>query len=94
MNRKDLILAIAEKTRTTNTRAGQMLEATLSAITKSLKKGDSVTLVGFGTFKVAKRAARTGVNPRTGAKIKIPGAKVPRFVAGAALKTVVNGKKA
>jgi nucleoid DNA-binding protein len=62
----------------------------LAAVTKALKKGDDVTLVGFGTFKVAKRKARTGRNPQTGAEIKIKATKVPKFVPGKALKEAVK----
>ncbi|HEY5020391.1 MAG TPA: HU family DNA-binding protein, partial [Steroidobacteraceae bacterium] len=66
------------------------LDATVDTIKKALKKGDSVSLVGFGTFKVGKRAARNGRNPRTGATIKIKAAKVPKFSAGKGLKDAVN----
>ncbi|HCM92176.1 MAG TPA: HU family DNA-binding protein, partial [Lachnospiraceae bacterium] len=62
-------------------------------IAKTLKKGDKVQLVGFGTFEVGKRAAREGKNPQTGAKIKIPASKAPKFKAGKALKDTVNKKK-
>ena len=65
-------------------------DATLAAITKALKKGDVVTLIGFGTFKVSKRAARVGRNPQTGKELKIPARKAPTFKAGAALKAAVN----
>lgn len=70
--------------------AARALDATVEAIKKALKKGDTVSLVGFGTFKVGKRAARTGRNPRTGAAIKIKAAKVPKFTAGKGLKDAVN----
>ena len=66
------------------------LDATVDTIKKALKKGDTVSLVGFGTFKVGKRAARNGRNPRTGATIKIKAAKVPKFSAGKGLKDAVN----
>jgi DNA-binding protein HU-beta len=66
------------------------LDATVESIKKALKKGDTVSLVGFGTFKVGKRAARNGRNPRTGAVIKIKAAKVPKFTAGKGLKDAVN----
>ena len=66
------------------------LEATLEAVSESLKAGDAVQLIGFGTFKVNERAARTGRNPRTGEEIKIAAAKIPAFVAGKALKDLVK----
>ncbi len=90
MNKSELIDAIAKSADVSKACAGECLDATLSAIRVSLKKGQSVTLVGFGTFKVGKRAARTGRNPRTGAAIKIKAARVPKFSAGKALKSAVN----
>ncbi|WP_350282254.1 HU family DNA-binding protein [Nitrosomonas sp.] len=90
MNKSDLIDAIAESADLTKAQAGNALDGALSAIKDALGKNDSVTLVGFGTFKVGKRAARTGRNPRTGAEIKIKAAKVPKFTAGKALKDAVN----
>lgn len=89
MNKEDLILEIA-KTTCTKAEAGKALDAVLGAIKKALKKGDKVTLVGFGTFSVAKRAARKGRNPQTGASIKIAARKVPKFTAGKALKDYVK----
>lgn len=91
MNKTDLIDAIASAANLTKKDAKAALEATLSAITSSLKAGDPVQLIGFGTFKVSERKARTGRNPQTGAEIKIPASKVPAFVAGKALKEEVNG---
>lgn len=70
--------------------AGRALDATIAAVQAALKKGGTVTLVGFGTFYVGKRAARSGRNPRTGASIKIKAAKVPKFRAGKGLKDAVN----
>ncbi|MBE7527002.1 MAG: HU family DNA-binding protein [Nitrosomonas sp.] len=90
MNKSDLIDAIAESANLTKAQAGNALDGALTAIKDALGKNDSVTLVGFGTFKVGKRAARTGRNPRTGAEIKIKEAKVPKFTAGKALKDAVN----
>ncbi len=90
MNKSDLIDAIAQSANLTKAQAGNALDGALSAIKDALGKDDSVTLVGFGTFKVGKRAARTGRNPRTGAEIKIGEAKVPKFTAGKALKDAVN----
>ncbi len=85
-----MIDAIAKSAGLSKASAGDALDATLAAIRVTLKKGQSVTLVGFGTFKVGKRAARTGRNPRTGEAIKIRAAKVPKFSAGKALKDAVN----
>lgn len=94
MNRKELIDALAEKTGSTKAEADRNITALIDIITTNLKKGDSLALVGFGTFEVRKRAARTGRNPQTGAELKIKAAKVPAFKAGKALKDAVNsGKK-
>jgi DNA-binding protein HU-beta len=90
VNKSELIDAIAKSADISKASAGDALDATLSAIKVALKKSQSVTLVGFGTFKVGKRAARTGRNPRTGDAIKIKAAKVPKFSAGKALKDAVN----
>jgi len=90
MNKGELIEAVASATGSTKADATRAIDATISAISGALKKGDSVTLIGFGTFKVSKRAARTGRNPQTGAELKIPARTVPAFKAGAGLKAVVN----
>ncbi|MDA0670452.1 MAG: HU family DNA-binding protein [Proteobacteria bacterium] len=90
MNKGELIAAIAKATGSTKADAGRALDATIENVTKALKKGDTVTLIGFGTFKVSKRAARIGRNPQTGAELKIPARKVPSFKAGAGLKAAVN----
>jgi DNA-binding protein HU-beta len=90
MNKTDLINAIAEKAELTKADAGRALEAYLEAIQKSLKKGEDVSVVGFGTFTVRKRAARTGRNPRTTETIKIKASKVPAFKAGKTLKDALN----
>ncbi len=90
MNKAELIDAIASSTDQSKASAGRALDAAIDAITKALKKGDTVTLVGFGTFSVRKRAARTGRNPRTGEAIKIKASKVPGFKAGKALKDAIN----
>ena len=90
MNKSDLIDAIADSADISKAAAGRALDAAVEAVKKALKKGDEVTLVGFGSFYVGKRAARTGRNPRTGATIKIKAAKVPKFRAGKGLKDAVN----
>lgn len=90
MNKQDLIARIVRETRVSKALATRMVAATLAAITKSLKKGDAVTFVGFGTFKTAVRKARKGRNPLTGGAIRIPKRKTVRFSAGKALKTAVN----
>jgi DNA-binding protein HU-beta len=89
-NKSDLIEAIAKSADISKAAAGRALDATIESIMKSLKKGELVSLVGFGTFYVGKRAARNGRNPRTGATIKIKAAKVPKFRAGKGLKDAVN----
>ena len=90
MNKSDLVDAIAKTAEISKAAAGRALDATVESIQKALKKGDTVSLIGFGTFKVGKRAARNGRNPRTGATIKIKAAKVPKFSAGKGLKDAVN----
>jgi nucleoid DNA-binding protein len=89
MNKQDLVTEVAKAT-CSKAEAEKALDAVLGAIKKSLKKGESVTLVGFGTFSVTKRAARKGRNPQTGATIKIAAKKVPKFTAGKALKDAVK----
>ncbi len=89
-NKSDLIEAIAKSADISKAAAGRALDATIESIKKSLKKGELVSLVGFGTFYVGKRAARNGRNPRTGATIKIKAAKVPKFRAGKGLKDAVS----
>lgn len=90
MNKAELIDVVAESAELSKADAGRAIDALVSAVTKALKKGDSVTLVGFGTFEVRKRGARTGRNPRTGETIKIKASKNPAFKAGKALKDAVN----
>lgn len=90
MNKSELIEAIAESADITKAEAGRALDATIAAVTGALKEGDQVALVGFGTFSVKDRAARTGRNPQTGAPIEIAAAKIPGFKAGKALKDAVN----
>ena len=92
MNKAELIAAIAGKTGDTKKSAEEAVNAFVSVVTDSLKKGDKVQLVGFGSFEVRKRAARKGRNPQTKEEIKIPASKAPVFKAGKALKEVVNKK--
>jgi len=93
MNRQELIEALAANTGSTKADADRNISGLIEIITSTLKKGDKVALVGFGTFEVRKRAARNGRNPATGAAIKIKAANVPAFKAGAGLKAAVNGGK-
>ncbi|MBI5007873.1 MAG: HU family DNA-binding protein [Nitrosomonadales bacterium] len=93
MNRQELITALADKTGSSKADADRSIAALLDIVTASLKKGDNVQLVGFGTFEVRKRAARNGRNPATGESIKIKASKQPAFKAGAGLKAAVNGTK-
>lgn len=91
MTKQDLINACATSTGVTKRTASEVMEAFLGNITKSLKKGENVTVTGFGTFRVSKRAPRMGVNPRNPTeKIKIPAMKIPAFKAGKALKDAVR----
>jgi DNA-binding protein HU-beta len=90
VNKSELIDQIAKSADISKAAAGRALDATIGAVKTAMKKGDMVTLVGFGTFYVGQRAARSGRNPRTGAQIKIKAAKTPKFRAGKALKDVVQ----
>ena len=90
MNKSELIDAIADSADISKAAAGRALDAMVGSITDSLKNGDQVTLIGFGTFSVKERAARTGRNPQTGQEIKIAASKVPSFKAGKALKDAVQ----
>ena len=90
MNKSELIDAIASEADISKASAGRALDSMLTSITGALSNGDSVSLVGFGTFSVKQRAARTGRNPQTGAAIQIKAATVPGFKAGKALKEAVN----
>ncbi len=90
VNKTELIEQIANSAEISKAAAGRALEATVAAVAASLKKGDEVSLIGFGTFYVGERAARTGRNPQTGKEIKIAAAKVPKFRPGKALKDAVN----
>ena len=90
MNKTELIDVIAKSADISKAAAGRALDATVTAVQQTLKKGNMVTLVGFGTFYVGKRVARNGRNPQTGATIKIKAAKVPKFRAGKSLKDALN----
>ncbi len=90
MNKTELIEQMADKAGISKAAAGAALEAATEAIKATLKKGDAVTLVGFGSFSVTKRAARTGRNPKTGEPLKIKARKSPKFTAGKGLKDALN----
>ncbi|WP_405349476.1 MULTISPECIES: HU family DNA-binding protein [Ruminobacter] len=90
MNKQELIEKLAEKSHMSKSDAKKTLDALLETISESLAKGDSVQLVGFGTFKISERKARTGRNPRTGEQVKIAAKKIPTFSPGAAFKNAVN----
>ena len=90
MNKQELIAKVAKDTGSSKAGAAAAVDSLIDGISKSLKKGDSITFVGFGTFKTANRKARTARNPQTGASIKIPKRRVPRFAAGKALKQAVK----
>ncbi|MCK8515515.1 HU family DNA-binding protein [Methylonatrum kenyense] len=90
MNKSELIEAVAQSADLSKASATRAVDAVLESITGALKENDTVSLVGFGTFTVRERAARSGRNPRTGETIKIPASKVPGFKAGKALKDAVN----
>jgi DNA-binding protein HU-beta len=90
MNKTDLVAAVAAKAEISKKDAEAAVAAVFGAITDALADGDKVSLVGFGTFEVKERAARTGLNPRTGEKLSIPASKAPAFKAGKALKDAVK----
>ncbi|MDR1008649.1 MAG: HU family DNA-binding protein [Rickettsiales bacterium] len=90
MNKNEVIAAIADAADLSKAKAGDALDAFISVVTKALKKGAEVRLIGFGTFAVSKRKATVGHNPRTGKEIKIPASKQPKFKAGKTLKEIVN----
>jgi len=90
VNKSELIEHIATQADISKAAAARALDAVIDGVTRSLEKGDSVTLVGFGTFAVGRRAARSGRNPRTGAEIAIKAARVPKFRAGQALRDALN----
>lgn len=90
MNKSELVEAVAESADISKAAASRAIDALVDSVSSALKRGDQVTLVGFGTFTVRERAARTGRNTRTGQSITIPASKVPGFKAGKALKDAVN----
>lgn len=90
MNKTELVAAIAEQADLSKKDAEAALKAFTEVVSKSLKKGEKIQLVGFGTFEVSKRSARTGRNPQTGKTMKIAASKAPKFKAGKALKDAVN----
>ena len=93
MNKQELIESIADKSHTTRSDSKKMLEAFIETVTETLAKGESVQLVGFGTFKTSERNARSGRNPRTGEAVEIPAKRVPSFNAGNTLKEAVQSDK-
>ena len=90
MNKTELVAAISEKTELTKKDSEKALKALIDVVAEELKKGEKIQLVGFGTFEVSERAARTGRNPQTGAEMTIAASKAPKFKAGKALKDAVN----
>lgn len=90
MNKTELVEAVAKSADISKAAANKAVDAVVESVTGALKKGDKVTLIGFGTFEVRKRAARTGRNPRTGEEIKIKASKIPAFKAGKKLKDAVK----
>ena len=93
MNKSELVEAMAKDSGLSKADSGRALDSFLTAVEKTLKKGDEVAITGFGKFSVAKRGARTGRNPQTGAALKIKASKTPRFSAGATLKQAVSGTR-
>ena len=94
MNKSQLVEAVASKADISKVKAGAAVDAFIASVSKALSTGDTVTLIGFGTFSTAKRAARVGRNPKTGKEIKIAATTTPKFKAGKALKdSVASGKK-
>lgn len=93
MNKSELVAYVAKNAGLSKAAAEKAVDAFTDAVTRSLKKGDKVALVGFGTFSVARRKARKGRNPATGESMRIPATKVPKFTAGKKLKDAVRGRK-
>ena len=93
MNKTELVEAIAKESGLTNADARKSVEAFITTVEKTLKRGDEIALTGFGKFSVVRRSARTGRNPQTGETVRIRASKAPKFTAGAGLKGVVNGAR-
>ena len=93
MNKSQLIDAVASDSGLSKADSARAIDSLVNTVTKTLKKGDEVAITGFGKFSVVKRAARQGVNPRTGERVKIKASKAPKFSAGASLKQAVSGAK-
>jgi DNA-binding protein HU-beta len=93
MNKSQLIEAVASDSGLTKTDSARAIESLLDTVTRTLRKGDEVNITGFGKFSVIKRAARQGVNPRTGERVRIKASKAPKFSAGASLKQAVSPKR-
>lgn len=93
MNKSQLIEAVASDSGLTKADTARAVDSLLDTVTRTLKKGDEVSITGFGKFSVVKRAARQGVNPRTGERVRIKASKAPKFTAGAALKQSISPKK-
>ena len=93
MNKTQLVEAVASDSGLSKADSARAIESLLDTVTKTLKKGDEVSITGFGKFSGVKRAARQGVNPRTGERVKIKASKAPKFTPGAGLKGAVNPKK-
>ena len=93
MNKSQLIAAVSSDSGLSKVDSARAVESMLDTVTRTLKKGDEVSITGFGKFSVVKRAARQGVNPRTGERVKIKASKAPKFSAGATLKQAVSPKK-
>ena len=93
MNKSQLIAAVSSDSGLSKVDSARAIDSMLDTVTRTLKKGDEVSITGFGKFSVVKRAARQGVNPRTGERVKIKASKAPKFSAGATLKQAVSPKK-
>jgi DNA-binding protein HU-beta len=93
MNKSQLIEAVASDSGLTKTDSARVIESLLDTVTRTLRKGDEVNITGFGKFSVVNRAARQGVNPRTGERVRIQASKAPKFSAGAPLKQAVSPKR-
>ena len=93
MNKSQLISAVASDSGLSKTDSARAVESVIDTVTRTLKKGDEVSITGFGKFSVVHRAARQGVNPRTGERVKIKAAKAPKFSAGATLKQAISPKR-